>query len=273
MMHKNYISVQFTAPQATAEIIIALLMDKGFEGSQETGQLVEASIPEIHFDAGEVAAVFNRFAVEYTTKRVAQENWNASWEKSFSPVFVQDYAAIRAAFHEPVFGVKHEIVITPQMSFGTGHHASTYLMISLMQELNFANKYVVDFGTGTGVLAIIAEKEGAAKVLAIDNDEWSIMNTAENIAANQCNKIEVQKLDEMSETKGAEIILANINLNVIVANLERIKKASAPGADILFSGILETDVAVLSEKLSLLTFAIHKVRARENWAAIHAQMI
>ena len=111
------------------------------------------------------------------------------WESQLQPVTINNFAGIRASFHKPLENVEHEIIITPKMSFGTGHHATTFLMIELMQKINFKNKKVLDFGTGTGILAILAEKLGAASVLAIDYDEWSINNASENIEANNCKRI------------------------------------------------------------------------------------
>ncbi len=117
---------------------------------------------------------------------IEETNWNQVWESNFDPVIVDDFVAVRAHFHEPIKNVQHEIVITPKMSFGTGHHATTYMMMQQMRELDFAGKNVFDFGTGTGVLAILAEKLGAQKVIAIDNDDWSIENADENVKRNNC---------------------------------------------------------------------------------------
>ena len=121
----------------------------------------------------------------YKYSIIEDKNWNEEWESQLQPVTINNFAGIRASFHEPLKNVEHEIIITPKMSFGTGHHATTFLMVEQMEKINFKNKTVLDFGTGTGILAILAEKLGAASVLAIDYDEWSINNALENIEANQ----------------------------------------------------------------------------------------
>lgn len=267
-MDKYYIVVKCKGAGAQQEILIALLMDLGFEAVQEEEETLTAAIEESLYSANEVAAVFKQLSLSFTTERIAQQNWNAEWEKSFDPVLVDDYVAIRAAFHDAVPGVKHEIIITPQMSFGTGHHATTWLMISLMQSIPLEGKSVIDFGTGTGVLAILAEKEGAKDVLAIDCDEWSIRNAEENILANHCKAIALLQMERMTDDRKADIILANINLNVITANLKSIEKASVPGAIILLSGILESDVPGLSEILKGMGGYPSSVAVRNGWAAI-----
>ena len=130
--------------------------------------------------------VLSHFKFIFKETLIPEANWNQVWESNFDPVIVDDFVAIRADFHEPVKGVSLEIIITPKMSFGTGHHATTYMMIEQMRELDFTGKSVFDFGTGTGVLAILAEKLGANKVIAVDNDEWSIENAEENFEKNNC---------------------------------------------------------------------------------------
>ncbi len=267
-MDKYYIVVKCSGAGAQLEMLIALLMDLGFEAVQEEEETITAAIEESLYSANEVAAVFKQLSLSFTTERIAQQNWNAEWEKSFDPVLVDDYVAIRAAFHDAVPGVKHEIIITPQMSFGTGHHATTWLMISLMQSIPLEGKSVIDFGTGTGVLAILAEKEGAKEVLGIDCDEWSIRNAKENILANHCKAIALLQMEKMTDDRKADIILANINLNVITANLKSIEKASVPGAIILLSGILESDVPGLSEILKGMGWYPSRVAVRNGWAAI-----
>ena len=167
------------------EILVALLADIGFEGFEETDDMVKAFIREEELNTTALNEIVGNLQLQYTLLSIEQQNWNAQWESSFEPVIVEDFAAVRAAFHKPVSGVKYEIIITPKMSFGTGHHATTYLMMQQMSYIDFAGKKVFDFGTGTGVLAILAEKLGATKIDAIDIDEWSVENTNENILANK----------------------------------------------------------------------------------------
>src|SRR5205809_7074705 len=142
---------------------------------------------------------------------IAEQNWNSIWEENFQPVIIQNAVAIRAHFHQPITTVQHEIIITPKMSFGTGHHATTYLMLEQMTSIDFAGKSVLDYGTGTGVLSIYAEKLGAAAITAIDNDEWSINNAAENIQQNNCKKINLALGNKPPAKHIYQVELANIN--------------------------------------------------------------
>ncbi|HEU4861999.1 MAG TPA: 50S ribosomal protein L11 methyltransferase, partial [Chitinophagaceae bacterium] len=171
------------------EILIAQLADAGYEGFEETDTTLDAFIGELRFDNSLLNEIAFKYQTSYTSEKIAETNWNQIWESNFQPVVVDEYVAIRADFHQPISTTKFEIVITPKMSFGTGHHATTYMMMQQMRENDFANKNVFDFGTGTGVLSILAEKLGAKKVLAIDNDSWSIDNADENIQRNNCTKI------------------------------------------------------------------------------------
>ena len=194
--------------------------------------------------------IINPLKLTYTSSVIEQQNWNAQWESSFEPIVINDFVAIRAGFHKPNKNVKHEIIITPKMSFGTGHHATTYMMIEQMQSLNFSNKTVVDFGTGTGILAILAEKMGAISIDAIDYDEWSIENARENVAANNCDKINLIKAETISTGTVYDLILANINLNVILLNLPVIKDISKKGSQILLSGFIASDEMKMTDTLT-----------------------
>ena len=165
----------------------------------------------------------------------------------------------------------YEIIITPKMSFGTGHHATTYLMMQQMQLLNFTNKTVFDFGTGTGVLAILAEKLGAASIFAIDNDEWSITNTIENIEQNNCQRISVAQMETIPTGKKYDIILANINLNVITANLCSLAEIAHAGADILFSGFLKENEKLIKAAIESAGFQCIATAQKGDWIAIRAK--
>jgi ribosomal protein L11 methyltransferase len=265
---RKYISVVFDAPAEQRAILSALLLDAGFTGVEEKPDQMIASIEADLFDETAVKAMMSDFAIPYQLLESEEQNWNADWEKSFEPVAVEDFAIIRAGFHAPSSNFKHEIIITPKMSFGTGHHATTYLMIQQMKDIDFTGKSVIDFGTGTGVLAILAEKLGAASVLAIDNDEWSINNCRENIEDNHCQRINARLADTIPEEPVADIILANINLNVILDNLERIKAALANGGLVLFSGLLVSDEDIISKSLTAKGFSLQNVKNRNGWICL-----
>jgi ribosomal protein L11 methyltransferase len=265
---RYFIAVHFKTIGEERDKIIARLMDIGYDGAEEKPEEIIGYIDEINFDESPLLELKESFKVDYNIYKIEQQNWNAEWESSFEPVVVGSFAAIRASFHRPVIKVQHDIIITPKMSFGTGHHATTYLVIELMKEIDFTNKKVIDFGTGTGILAILAEKLGAGHVLAIDNDEWSINNSEENIAANGCNHIDLRLAGEMVHQDKADIILANINLNVIVANLQKIKEACNPGASVLFSGLMTTDEENISNTLKNNGFHIENIAHRNGWIAL-----
>jgi ribosomal protein L11 methyltransferase len=223
------------------DIVIAQLSELGFEGFEEERSMVKAYIQEAMFNEADCSNVLLALDLVYTKNVVAQRNWNAEWESTFDPVIVESFCAIRAGFHKPVSGMKHEIIITPKMSFGTGHHATTYMMIAAMSEMDISSKAVFDFGTGTGVLAILAKQMGAGSVTAIDNDDWSIDNAIENFAGNQCTNILLRKADMIIENQLFDIILANINLNVIIAQMAAIAQHLPKNGVVLFSGLLKTD--------------------------------
>ncbi len=269
----NYIQIEFESLQKdTSEILIALLADSGFESFEETENTLFAYIKEVDFLQDSLEDILKKIPVNYSATTVPQQNWNAQWESSFEPIYVKDLVAIRAAFHQPVKDVKHEIIITPKMSFGTGHHATTYMMIEQMNELDFKNKSVVDFGTGTAVLAILAEKMGAKAIDAIDYDEWSIENSIENTGANNCTKINLIKAETITAGSVYDIILANINLNVILNNLDAVKTVSKKGTIILLSGFIKTDEAVMIKALASSGIVHLKTIQKGEWICILAQM-
>ena len=265
----NYLQIEFEINNAAEkEILIALLANAGFESFEETDKSLKAFIKEEGFTENPLQDILNIVPVNYAITVVPQQNWNAQWENSFEPIIVNEFVAIRASFHQPVKNVQHEIIITPKMSFGTGHHATTYMMIEQMQELDFTGKRVVDFGTGTGVLAILAEKMGAVSVDAIDYDEWSIENAVENTAANNCDKINLIKAQTIDVGKVYDIILANINLNVIFENLAAIKAVSKKDTLILLSGFIKSDEILMSEALSAKDILQIKTIQKGEWICI-----
>lgn len=238
----QYIQIVFQNISAMqADLLIAQLNGIGFTGFEEEENCLKAFIPANDYKANAVKEIAVNLHISFTQSVIEETNWNAVWESSFQPVIVDDFVGIRADFHEPIKGVEIEIVITPKMSFGTGHHATTFMMLQQMRKINFSGKSVFDFGTGTGILAILAEKLGAAKVLAVDYDEWSIENAEENLTRNNCSKFTLKKSDHATGEEQFEIILANINKNVILDNFSSLVKRLAPNGFLLLSGLLETD--------------------------------
>ncbi len=266
----NFIAFHFVITDtAQSEQLVALLNEIAFEGFEETDQHLAAFVPENSFDAVSFDAILKLFpSLVITQSLVENINWNQQWEESFEPVVVGDFAAIRASFHQPITAVAHEIIITPKMSFGTGHHGTTYLMIEQMKAMDFTGKTVLDFGTGTGVLAILAEKLGAAKVLAIDNDEWSITNAKENILQNGCAKISIEQMEAIPANQQFDIILANINLNVITASLPAMVAAAKQPCAILLSGFLKENETVLKSDLAAAGLSCILTAQKGEWITL-----
>ncbi|MFM8591584.1 MAG: 50S ribosomal protein L11 methyltransferase [Sphingomonadales bacterium] len=238
--------------------LIALLSEAGYEGFEEKEQALLAYIPSAAYNESQLAALASEMQLTYSVQHVEPINWNQQWESNFDPVTIDSFLHIRAAFHPPFGQATHELVITPKMSFGTGHHATTRLMASEMRQLDLNDKTVFDFGTGTGVLAILAEKMGASRVIAIDNDSWSLQNAAENIEANQCSRIELSEGAAPLPGVSADIIVANINLSILTEHMRALVRMVLPGGQLVLSGILEEDISTLlpvceQEQLRLLS--------------------
>jgi len=262
----EYIQIEFNnISQGNSDLLIALLNEIGFEGFEEGNNTLKAFIPKADFNESVLDESIRPFELSFSQTIVEETNWNKVWESNFEPVIIDDFVAIRADFHESVRGVTYEIIITPKMSFGTGHHATTYMMMQQMRELDFKGKSVFDFGTGTGVLAILAEKLGAKKVIAVDNDEWSIANANENIKKNNCTAIHLQKAESAEINEEFDIILANINKNVILDNLEFFRRQLSPGALILLSGLLTADEQEILDKCNKIGLKFDVKAERYNW--------
>ncbi len=242
------ITIRVTDLQVREELI-ALLSNSNYDAFEEGETELMAFIGEESFDEEALSGTLRRYGLNYTHQSIRNENWNALWESNFAPVEVEKFCSVRAHFHSPNTKVRFDIMITPKMSFGTGHHATTYMMISQMENINCREKIVCDFGTGTGVLAILAEKMGAARVVAIDNDEWSIANAKENLHNNGCQAVHLQQKEGFDTGGKFDIILANINKNVILLNAEKMVAAVTAKGYLLLSGLLQTD-----EEEILLTF-------------------
>jgi len=260
-----------TETQEQKDILIALLDQWDVEGFEEQENLLIASGKSGEIDEKSIEEYLAESGLKYSKSTVEDENWNAVWESNFEPVQVEDFVGIRADFHESIQGVAYEIVITPKMSFGTGHHATTWLMLKMMKDISMTGKAVFDFGTGTGVLAILAEKLGAEKVIAVDYDEWSIENAAENFERNSCTSIQLIKADSAEDIGSFSVILANINKNVILKNLLLLDAALENGGDLLLSGLLVDDEKDVLELMSPQRFAVRKKLEKNGWIALHLQ--
>lgn len=261
-------TVQIEIPTRSAhqsEMLIAELSEINFYAFEEKENSLFAFIKEEDFNDGKLDNLLSQRDISYIKKIIPETNWNTKWESEFEPIVIEDFVAVRAAFHKPITNVQQEIIITPKMSFGTGHHATTYLMLQEMQHVDFTGKTVLDFGTGSGILAIMAKKLEAKKVVAIDNDEWSINNAMENIAMNDCTDIVLFKKDNLNDLEKFDIILANINLNVINGSIQQLKAISNLSATLLLSGFLITDESTLINNFTAEGFKHISSCRKDNW--------
>jgi ribosomal protein L11 methyltransferase len=243
----------------------------GFEGFYEHDQFLSAYIPSDQIDRERIDTILAEFGISpiYEINELPEKNWNEEWEKNFEPIVIRDSCYIRAPFH-PQAAYPFEIVIEPKMSFGTGHHATTSLMISEMMDIDMQEKAVLDAGCGTGILAIFAEMLGAGAITAVDIDDWSYRNAVENTALNNCQRITV-KQDDISvyrENATFDVILANINLNVLKASLQVYSFICKPGGYLLMSGILITDIETLKMDAEGFGFVFEFSKTLNNWAVI-----
>jgi len=267
----NYVQIAVPVAEAeTKDILIALLNDLRYEGFEESDELLKAFIPEADFNAAELEDLLDRLSLRYSSVIIPQQNWNARWEADFQPVVINDFCTIRAAFHKMAVTTKHEIVITPKMSFGTGHHATTRLMVEQMATIDFEDKRVLDFGTGTGVLAILAARLGANDVIAIDNDEWSYENALENTGMNEQPGIDVRQavLDDLDGEAAFDVILANINRHILLQYMADMHQLLTETGILLMSGLLREDEPVIIEAAQAAGFVVDKVVAQGNWIAV-----
>ena len=271
----NYIEVCFEIEpfQPFSEILTADLADIGFESFVEDQKQLKAYITEADFSEVNLKKITETLkaeaVIEYKINLIQDQNWNAEWEKNFPAVEVGKYCRIRAPFHSSDESFEHELVIEPKMSFGTGHHATTFLMVESMQNYDLKHKYVLDMGCGTGVLAILAEKEGAADVVAIDIEEWAFENTKENIERNNCTKIKALKGGaELLQPDQFDVVFANINRNILLRDFAAYEKSMKANSKIFLSGFFESDVEELKKKAAILNLEFVEQKKREDWSLL-----
>ena len=255
------------------EILIAQLISIGYESFEESEHLLKAFIRPGDFNEEQFRKMMQLNDHRYEIQLIPEKNWNEEWEKNFDPVVIGDFCTVRAHFHSKNFSTRHDIVITPKMSFGTGHHATTSLMLEFMQDIEFTTQSVVDFGTGTGILAIMAEKLGARTVVAIDVDGWSIRNAEENLQRNNCSKVVLFHSDNIPADKSFKIILANINRNVILDHLPDMCKILAERGEILLSGLMEGDFEEVQAQATKLGLRLQKKGEKLGWIALRYQLL
>ena len=275
----NYIEYNFTVSptEMGAEILMAELAEVGFDSFEDTPTGIKAYIPKDSWNEHILQDIYllsnPEFTISYQITEIEQVNWNEEWEKNFSPIVVEDLCTVRANFH-PVPNTRYDIVITPKMSFGTGHHETTYMMLQQLLPLSLEGTKVLDMGCGTGILAIMAALRGARDITAIDIDPWCVENATENVQQNDCSFITIKEGD-VSLIAGEQynLILANINRNILLSDIPAYTQALLPQGLLLVSGFYEEDLPAIKEKCQKvgLTYLSHIERNR--WVSAKFQRL
>lgn len=273
----NYWELDFTAnpKMPWVDILIAELAEIGFESFVDTPTGVQAYVSEDNLDEKAFMELYlisetpDELQLSFDKKFIPAQNWNATWESSFDPVQIGDQLIIAAPFHHDFPKTKHVIIIEPKMSFGTGHHQTTRLMSSAMLEMESMPEKVLDMGSGTGVLAILAEKLGAKEILAVDIEEWAYENAIENAARNNCSHIEVLHGDSsLIIDKQFDLILANINKNVLLADMQHFSNGLRSGGLLFLSGFFTSDNENLIDCAKKFNLAPIKSSSDEQWSCL-----
>ena len=273
-MDSVYIAYTFIVlpKEPATEILIAELGSIGFESFVENEKGVVAYIQEKDWNQNILDDIFvlnsEEFSISYQKETIRQTNWNREWEKNFNPIAVDGLVSIRAPFHENP-KLKYDIVIEPKMSFGTGHHETTHMMIQHLLELDLKNKKVLDMGCGTGILAIFAEMKGAYEIDAIDIDNWCYQNSIENCERNNCKNIKVFEGDaRLLVNKKYDLIIANINRNILLNDIKTYVKNLNEEGVLLLSGFYKEDISVIEDETSKYGLYLTKSLERNNWVAL-----
>ena len=272
-MQESFIEYQFTVQpkQPATDILIAELGELGFESFLETKEGLLAYIKKSEWDSSsldQVCALQNSdFNIAFESSEIDQQNWNAEWEANFDPIILGRHCAVRAPFHERP-DVKFDIVIAPKMSFGTGHHETTHMMLQFVLKNEIRGKNVLDMGCGTAVLAILAAMKGASVIHAIDMDHWSYLNALENVKLNKQDHIQVKegKVDLLGDHR-YDVILANINRNTLLNDIPVYAEHLNKGGILVLSGFYRDDLAAISEKCASSGLSFQENLENNDWVS------
>lgn len=274
MLNPIYIGYDFKVKplQPASEILIAELGYAGFESFVETQEGVTAYIQKDEWNAFilEEIQILNsdEFNISYEFNEIEQTNWNAEWEKNFKPIVVDNLVTVRAPFHDKPT-TKYDLIIEPKMSFGTGHHETTHMMIQHILKNDFVGKSVLDMGCGTGVLAILAEKVGAEQLHAIDIDHWCYLNSIENCQRNSCNNITVYEGDvKLLQGKAYDVIIANINRNILLADIPQYAECLNTSGSLFLSGFYMDDIPLIEAECSKHMLKLKETIQRGEWVSL-----
>lgn len=261
------VNFQFTPVEKTTDILIAQLSEIDFDSFQEIDTGLIGYIEKEKFNKEKIKKIIPN-NISFTFKAMPNINWNEAWESNFKPILIDDLCAIRATFHKKI-DVKYEIIINPKMSFGTGHHETTYLMIKKLLELNLKSKTVLDMGCGTGILGILASIKGAKKVDGIDVEEWAYKNCIENCRINQIKNF-TTTLGNVNKLKGKnyDLIIANINRNVLLNDLSFYCKSLNKNGNILLSGFYEEDFDLINQEAQKNNLSLNDKKTKNKWCLL-----
>jgi len=279
----GYIEVKFTDESGSEyiwDLLAADLGEIGFESFVNEEASLLAYIADDQFNEKNLKKVLDEFSfadnISFAVTSIEQKNWNEEWEKHyFEPIVIEKKCVIHSSFHKDVPQAEYDIVIDPKMSFGTGHHETTSLVIGEMLHLDFNDKVVLDMGCGTSVLAILAAYRGAKSVFAVDIDPWCVENSVENITLNKVDKLIDVQLGGVEILSGRhyDIILANINRNILLRDMEYYSESLNAGGIILFSGFYSEDIPLISEKAKKYGIDFELSHLKNNWAMVKARKI
>ena len=274
MSETVYIAYSFQVEplQPASEILMAELGYAGFESFIETEIGIIAYIQEQDCNESILDDIqilkSDEFSISHTKENIEQTNWNKEWEKNFNPIIVDDFCTVRAPFHEKP-KTKYDIVIEPKMSFGTGHHETTHMMIQHILNNDFSNKSVLDMGCGTGVLAILSEMKGARPIEAIDIENWCYLNSIENVERNNCQNISVYEGDtNLIKDRKYDIILANINRNILVKDIKVYASCLNKNGMLVLSGFYKNDIPILEGECRKHMLKLDEKLERNNWVSL-----
>ena len=272
------IDIRLKLVKPYAEIFIARLNEIKYESFSTDEVGLKAYIRSDLFNKKKLTEIVDEISsftkIDLSINAIKKENWNADWENNYSPVHINKDCVIRAHFHDRFPNIEHEIIITPKMSFGTGHHETTFLVMNQIFELNLEGKQVLDIGSGTGVLSILASKLGAKKIVGIDIDKWAYENAIENSKLNNISNIQfIEGTAESIGKKMYDVVLANINRNIILADIQKYTRAMRPKSDIILSGFLKQDVKIILNKIKQLKFNLVASKNKNKWQMLHLRRV
>lgn len=271
----NYITVTFFVSPEFTDILIAELSEIGFDIFLENETGFQASIEKNLYSKDAIEEIISRYKefispLSYTEEEVEKKNWNEEWEKNYDPIIVSDACIVKASFHQIEKKYPYEIIVNPKMSFGTGHHETTFLMLQKQLTIDHTDKKVMDLGCGTGILAIMANKLGAKEIVVCDIDEWCVENSSENFGLNNCDNIKIflGTVENIPDHGPQDIILANINRNVLLEEIPQYGALLKNNGYLLLSGFYERDIEDIKRLASKNQLKYQNHETKKDWAVV-----